>query len=167
MNRRNFIKSFGAVAASIPVVTALADIKGTEKVIETFNMEDVQREFMDSQSVASYNKEVIFESTPQYKTNPYRDKYGNNILNNSFATILVLAYDYKSYLHFIKNTSYDITPGNSNYINRRDNLLGCKRGIEMIGLYKWWETTSNEIKDVIYQREMIVLNPNQYFKGQY
>lgn len=55
MKRRDFVKSFMAVGAAVPVASALASVKGAEDIIETFTAEDMKHEITGK---LNFNKDL-------------------------------------------------------------------------------------------------------------
>ena len=142
MNRRNFIKSFSAIAASVPIASALANTKGVEPIIETFQMSDIEPEVISSIKHIHENFKIG-------------------------QPILVLAKNYSRFSYFIREYHPERLRDKQNirYVNDYMNILGYERGMKIIGLYEYWEHPNiNNILRHVHLREMIIMNPDRYFK---
>ena len=147
MNRRNFIKSFSAIAASVPIASALANTKGVEPIIETFQMSDIDQEVISS---IKYAPEAIVNRNLEIG-----------------QPILVLAKNYSRFSNFIREHRFEQLRSIKNiiYVNDYMNILGYERGMKIIGLYEYWEHPNiNDILRHTYLREMSILNPDKFFK---
>jgi len=172
MKRRDFIKAFGGVSAALASATTLANMKGSEKVIEVFQMNDI-----NNKARLAFVRETEFATMPngylKASTNNFDDKAIINIQNPNYeSTILVLAYDMKQFNYFrnkIKNSnSFNIkTLNRIHYISEGNRLLGIKRGTKIIGLVDYWKHYNiDSIMDVTYYRNLKILSPNEYFSSR-
>lgn len=157
MKRRDFIKSFAAASAAVPLASALAGVNGSEKVIETFHMGDVAKE-------ADNSGWINFESTPQYKGN--RNIF--NELNYSNKYYYFLCYDRHQLEYFVKeNIDYfkirGIKTTQIRAVTRQQDLIGL-RGTQLIGLFDYWRTASQEVMEMIMARDMTIITPNVFFE---
>jgi len=157
MNRRNFIKAFTAVTASVPLATTLANASGAEKVIKTFQLGDIKKEVVDLNALGATNMNVSL-----------KDEYGNNMTRGNIARIPVLAYNHEQYTNFVHGSSYSrrMLLEGSFYVSSHEQLFGLMRRTNIIGLNDYWETKHDlhNIMAMTYAREMIILNPQQYFR---
>jgi len=157
MNRRKFIKSFGAITASVPIATALANTSGAEKVIETFQMSDIEDEVIDLNELGVENFNVDFA----------RD-------NGSYVAFktptFILTPTLNTFSNFINECpkKYGITIHKPVPIFKKEHLLGIGRDARFIGLYQWWIGGGNRdgrLQEILHIKESIVLSPGQYFRS--
>lgn len=170
MKRRDFIKSFAAASAAVPLASALAGVSGSEKVIETFHMGDVAKEadnsgWINFESGDGVNlNDMYFESTPQYKGN--RNIF--NELNYSNKYYYFLCYDRHQLEYFVKeNIDYfkirGIKTTQVRAVTRQQDLSGLSTGTQLIGLFDYWRTASQEVMGMIMTRDMTIITPNVFF----
>jgi len=159
MNRRNFIKAFSAVTASVPLATALANTSGTDSVIETFSAKEMQDEVRSF----SGGLEISNDGT----TGLVNVKENSQIIDfpQNFHYIHVLSYSRSSFDSFIRNNN-DLSEFNRMFarrISEPKHLFGVQRGIKIIGLADYWLKTSHQVMITINMRDMEIVTPRQYF----
>jgi len=154
MNRRNFIKAFSAVTASVPLATALANTSGTDSVIETFSAKEMQDEVNN-----------LYGKTVQLNFEESETISQTISISQNFHYLYILSYSRSSFDFFIRNND-NMSEFNRRFVRRISepkHTYGMKRGMKIIGLQDYWLTISDQMMEMIYMRDIEIVTPRQYF----
>jgi len=175
MNRRTFIKSFAIVGSSIPIATSLANVKGVDKVIETFQLSDIEpiaranlaytKEENSGTINYDFNTDNIVSGTFDFEPNEMNFKNGKNIycLCKDFDSFQDLFFNIKNKMQenrFIYDLDKNIV-----WLDIPEKVMGIKIHSNIIGDYNYWlNPENNEIMRQLYLKDVEILTPAKIFR---
>lgn len=161
MKRRDFIKGFAAVSAAVPLASALANTKGAESVIKTYQMKDVE-----ALSELKYTPESVYIN--------YKERTIDLIETNPIGAcpVYVMAFSHERFQRWVHEAKLEteeecddyLSIFEFRYVNDRHRLFGLPRHLQVIGLWEYWLNPRHPyIMQEISVRDMEIVTSNKLF----
>lgn len=163
MKRRDFIKGFAAVSAAVPLASALANTKGAESVIKTYQMKDVK-----TLSEMKYTPETVSIVSP-------RKGYTETIETPTvigLCPVYVMAFSHERFQRWVHDAKLETEEEYSDYlskfefryVNDRHRLFGLPIHLQVIGLWEYWLNPRHaQIMEAISVRSMEIVTSDKLF----